>query len=68
MRKFAVCLGVTLLLAAVAATPLQASLSVFSTYTGTVGVSTAGWGSVTNTGTITASVPVGSTVLAAYLY
>ncbi|MBI4876774.1 MAG: PEP-CTERM sorting domain-containing protein [Acidobacteria bacterium] len=31
-------------------------------------MSTAGWGSVTNTGTITASVPVGSTVLAAYLY
>jgi hypothetical protein len=62
------------LLAAVASAGLlsagmaNASLSVFQQYVGTNGISTDGWGSTTNTGNITASVPVGSTVLAAYLY
>ena len=46
----------------------HASLSTFATYTGDVGVSTDGCGSVTQTCTITAGVPAGSTVLAAYLY
>ena len=46
----------------------QASLTAFQTYVGKVGYSTDGFGSTAQTGTISASVPVGSTVLAAYLY
>jgi hypothetical protein len=45
-----------------------ASLTAFQTYVGDYGVSTAGWGSTTQAGTIEASVPVGATVVAAYLY
>ncbi|MHB1207974.1 MAG: PEP-CTERM sorting domain-containing protein [Rhodospirillaceae bacterium] len=45
-----------------------ASLTSFQTYVGSYGVSTAGWGSVNQSGTISASVPVGATVVAAYLY
>ena len=51
-----------------AAGPAAASLTTFQTFVGNDGVSTAGWGSTTQQGTITASVPVGATVLAAYLY
>jgi hypothetical protein len=51
------------------ATPAQASLTTFQTFVGTYGVSTDGWGSIDPvTGTISASVPVGATVVAAYLY
>ena len=46
----------------------QASLTAFQTYIGQVGYSSDGFGSTTQSGTISASVPVGSTVLAAYLY
>lgn len=46
----------------------SASLSVFQTYTGNVGLSTGGFGSLSQAGDITANVPVGSTVVAAYLY
>ena len=46
----------------------DASLTAFQTYNGTVAYSSDGFGSLTNNGTISASVPVGSTVLAAYLY
>jgi hypothetical protein len=47
----------------------MAALTVFQTYTGNVGLSTDGWGSSTSSsGVISASVPVGATVLAAYLY
>lgn len=46
----------------------DASLTTFATYTGTVGYSSDGFGSLSNSGTISASAPVGSTVLAAYLY
>jgi len=49
-------------------TPAYASLSVFRTFTGSVGYSTDGFGSTTQSGTISASVPVGATVLNAYLY
>ncbi len=49
-------------------TSAHASLTGFKTYTGTVGVSTDGWGSQSQAGIISASVPAGSTVLAAYLY
>lgn len=62
----------SLVLAALAVAVLPAhayaSLTTFQSYTGTVGYSTDGFGSTSNTGTISASVPVGSTVLAAYLY
>jgi len=46
----------------------HASLTVLQTFGGTIGVSTDGWGSKSQVGVISASVPVGSTVLAAYLY
>jgi len=45
-----------------------AALTTFQTYTGTVGVSTDGFGSTSQSGTISANVPVGATVVAAYLY
>jgi hypothetical protein len=48
--------------------PAYASLSVFQTFNGNVGYSSSGWGSLTQSGTISASVPVGATVLGAYLY
>ncbi len=46
----------------------HASLTSFQTYVGNYGVSTAGWGSTSQAGTILASVPFGATVVAAYLY
>ena len=48
--------------------PAEASLTTFASFVGTVGLSTDGFGSTASSGTISASVPVGSTVLAAYLY
>ena len=48
--------------------PARASLTTFASYTGNVGLSTDGWGSITQSGTIHAYVPAGSTVVAAYLY
>lgn len=51
-----------------AAGSAQASLTAFQQYTGKVGYSSDGFGSTSQSGTISASVPVGSTVLAAYLY
>ena len=47
---------------------VQAALSTFKTFNGKYAVSTDGWGSTTQTGTIRASVPAGATVAAAYLY
>ncbi|TXL11817.1 hypothetical protein BMR08_02755 [Methylococcaceae bacterium CS2] len=47
---------------------VQASLSTFQTFNGKVAISTDGFGSTTNSGIISASVPNGATVLAAYLY
>lgn len=47
----------------------HATLASFASFSGAgVGLSTSGWGSTTQSGTITANVPVGATVLAAYLY
>ena len=46
----------------------QASLTAFKSFTGQYGVSTDGWGSTSQAGVISASVPAGSTVVAAYLY
>lgn len=45
-----------------------ASLEPFQTFTGNVAMSSDGFGSTSNSGIISASVPAGSTVLAAYLY
>lgn len=58
-------LGVAML---VVAMPASAALTTFQTYTGSVGYSADGWGSTSGSGQITAFVPEGSTVLAAYLY
>lgn len=46
----------------------HASLTAFQQYVGNVDYSSDGFGSTSQSGTISASVPVGSTVLAAYLY
>lgn len=47
----------------------HATLASFASFAGAgVGLSTSGWGSTSQSGTITANVPVGAKVLAAYLY
>lgn len=46
----------------------QASLVEFQSYNGNVGLSSDGFGSLSNSGIITANAASGSTVLAAYLY
>ncbi len=46
----------------------SASLSTFQTFTGNVAVSSDGFGSLSNSGTISAQVPAGATVLGAYIY
>lgn len=46
----------------------HASLASFQTFVGNYGVSTDGFGSLSNSGIISASVPAGATVVAAYLY
>lgn len=46
----------------------DASLTEFLTFVGNVGYSSDGFGSTSQTGTISASVPSGATVLGAYLY
>lgn len=46
----------------------DAALVTAESFTGNVGLSTDGWGSLSNVGDIRASAPSGSTVLAAYLY
>ncbi|MBX3634162.1 MAG: PEP-CTERM sorting domain-containing protein [Rubrivivax sp.] len=51
-----------------AAGSAHAALTTFQTYVGSYGMSTDGWGSTSQQGTIRASVPVGATVVGAYLY
>ncbi len=46
----------------------QAGLIVFQNFVGNVGVSTAGMGTLAQAGSLTVNVPVGSTVLGAYVY
>lgn len=53
---------------AISVSQSQAALTTFASYNGTVAVSTDGFGSTSQSGTLTANAPVGSTVLAAYLY
>lgn len=57
-----------LLASALSVGSAQAGLSTFQTFNGKYGVSTDGWGSTTQVGTITATVPAGASVTAAYLY
>ncbi|WP_052748923.1 PEP-CTERM sorting domain-containing protein [Arsukibacterium ikkense] len=64
-RKIAMALSAVLLLIAGTA---QAALIPFQTFVGNYGVSTDGWGSTSQSGTIRALVPEGATVVAAYLY
>lgn len=54
--------------AAFAMSGAQAALTSFQTVTGNVGLSSDGWGSTTQRGTISAFVPSGATVVSAYLY
>jgi hypothetical protein len=61
-------LAAAALSAAVFATPASAALSVSDIYTGTYGLSTDGGGSNLGSYTISAFVPAGATVTAAYLY
>jgi hypothetical protein len=61
-------LAAAALSAAVFATPASATLSVADVYTGTYGLSTDGGGSNSGSYTVSAFVPVGATVTAAYLY
>ena len=64
-RKLILGLSTLLLLIAGAA---QAALIPFQTFVGNYGVSTDGWGSTSQSGTNSALVPNGATVVAAYLY
>ncbi len=54
--------------AALTSVSAHASLTTFQTFVGNYGVSTDGWGGTSSSGTISAFVPVGATVVAAYLY
>lgn len=65
LKKLAAALAVTGMVAAGGA---QASLTSFQTFVGNVGYSSDGLGTTSGTGTISASVPLGATVQAAYLY
>ena len=68
MRKmFIVVLGLVLMTLATTGVA-HASLTEFMTFVGNVGYSSDGFGSTSQSGTISASVPTGATVLAAYLY
>lgn len=60
--------GALLVMALVVAAPASASLTTFQNFVGNYGVSTDGFGSTSQTGQIQASVPVGATVVGAYLY
>jgi len=68
MRKLLINIAATCLLAGANIGLASASLTTFQTWVGNVGYSSDGFGSTTNQGTISASVPLGSTVIAAYLY
>jgi hypothetical protein len=61
-------LALAAMLTTLACGSAQASLATFQTFVGNYGVSTDGFGSTTQAGTISAFVPAGATVQAAYLY
>lgn len=54
--------------AIIASPPTYASLTTFQSYTGSYNVSTDGFGSTSQSGTLTANAEAGSMVVAAYLY
>lgn len=64
MRK----LALSVALCALCALESQAGLISFQNFVGNVGVSTAGKGTLAQAGSLTVNVPVGSTVLGAYVY
>jgi len=66
--RTAVVVVIAALIALTLVKPAQASLTTFNSFTGNVAVSTDGFGSTSQSGSIQAFVPFGSTVLAAYLY
>jgi hypothetical protein len=68
MKKFKSVLTAAAAVACLATGSAHASLTAFQQYNGNYGYSSSGFGSTTQAGTISASVPVGSTVTAAYLY
>ncbi len=70
MKLFSKRLGLALAGAAglLATTPADAALTVFQQYTGNVGLSTDGGGSLSSSYTVSAFVPFGATVVSAYLY
>jgi len=70
MKALKFACAVALVMAICCVTPLHASLSSFATFTGNVDVRTAGWGSTSNSGTISIT-PLAAgtnTVMAVYLY
>ena len=67
LRKATVGFGLAAL-ALLAPRQAEASLSVFQTFVGNYGVSTDGFGSTSQSGTISAEIPAGATVVGAYLY
>lgn len=68
MKRFFLLLLMPLMLIALTVGPAQATLTTFQTFPGNVGYSQDGFGSISQTGTISASAPAGATVLAAVLY
>ena len=60
--------AVFLIITLCAAAPAQAALTTLVSAAGPIGVSTDGFGTTGESGTISASAPVGATVIAAFLY
>jgi PEP-CTERM motif len=55
-------------LGAIVAGDARAADTLFQQFVGNYGVATSGWGSLSDSGTISTTIPTGSTVVAAYLY
>jgi hypothetical protein len=68
MKSVRVAIPLLVIVGLLRPSPAAASLTEFQTFVGNVDVSTDGWGSISQAGQIQASVPVGATVLGAYLY
>lgn len=68
MRKLKSALLAVAAMACLGSGTANAALTTFQQYVGNYGYSSDGFGSTSQSGTISASVPIGSTVVAAYLY
>jgi len=68
MKIFKTAMTAATLAAGLMSGSAHASLTLFQQFNGNYGYSSAGFGSTSQAGTISAYVPVGSTVVAAYLY